>query len=675
MSCPCCSSHNHHHDECCADENCCHINPEEEEKEERKEKIRNIVLLIWGSVCLITAFILQKVDAKYIDISWSLFSDVNFYSSLSFIAFLLYTVGYLPLFLTIGKEALEEIKEGNFFNENTLMLVATAGAYAINEHPESLFVVLFSIVGETLEDYATSKSKRSIKKLVNNMPLYAHYIDSDGKVIEKEPEELQIGDRIEIRPGEKVSVDGRILSGKSSMDLSSINGESLPKDVTEGDYIYSGSINLSSLLVMEVGKEFKDSTLSKIMELVENQEEKKAKAEKFITRFAKIYTPVVLIIAINVFLFGFGFSNWSWVNGGRDWLYKALSILLISCPCALVIAVPITFFAGIGSASKYGILIKGSIALENLSKTTTIMFDKTGTLTKGKFALINKPDKEAHHIAASLESKSTHPLAKVITESYKGDLYQVEDLENNPGYGIKGVINNETYLIGNKAFLEKNNVTEIKEEETPFKVLYLAKQNGPFIASFIVADEIKEEAIEAISSLKKEGYQKTVMLSGDDKRIAEDVALKIHLDEAQGQLLPDEKLEVVKQAANASSMVAYVGDGINDSPSILAANAGIAMGGLGSDAAIEASDIVIMDDNLKKVAEAKHLAKKTMTTAKVVIFTSIALKLLFMILVVTGLLGKFAMIVSGLSDTGVMIICVLIALSMSFYKPKYLKKQ
>ena len=675
MSCPCCSSHNHHHDECCADENCCHINPEEEEKEERKEKIRNIVLLIWGSVCLITAFILQKVDARYIDISWSLFSDVNFYSSLSFIAFLLYTVGYLPLFLTIGKEALEEIKEGNFFNENTLMLVATAGAYAINEHPESLFVVLFSIVGETLEDYATSKSKRSIKKLVNNMPLYAHYIDSDGKVIEKEPEELQIGDRIEIRPGEKVSVDGRILSGKSSMDLSSINGESLPKDVTEGDYIYSGSINLSSLLVMEVGKEFKDSTLSKIMELVENQEEKKAKAEKFITRFAKIYTPVVLIIAISVFLFGFGFSNWSWVNGGRDWLYKALSILLISCPCALVIAVPITFFAGIGSASKYGILIKGSIALENLSKTTTIMFDKTGTLTKGKFTLINKPDKEAHHIAASLESKSTHPLAKVITESYKGDLYQVEDLENNPGYGIKGVINNETYLIGNKAFLEKNNVTEIKEEETPFKVLYLAKQNGPFIASFIVADEIKEEAIEAISSLKKEGYQKTVMLSGDDKRIAEDVALKIHLDEAQGQLLPDEKLEAVKRAANSSSMVAYVGDGINDSPSILAANAGIAMGGLGSGAAIEASDIVIMDDNLKKVAEAKQLAKKTMTTAKVVIFTSIALKLLFMILVVAGLLGKFAMIVSGLSDTGVMIICVLIALSMSFYKPKYLKKQ
>ena len=675
MSCPCCSSHNHHHDECCADENCCHINPEEEEKEERKEKIRNIVLLIWGSVCLITAFILQKVDARYIDISWSLFSDVNFYSSLSFIAFLLYTVGYLPLFLTIGKEALEEIKEGNFFNENTLMLVATAGAYAINEHPESLFVVLFSIVGETLEDYATSKSKRSIKKLVTNMPLYAHYIDSDGKVIEKEPEELQIGDRIEIRPGEKVSVDGRILSGKSSMDLSSINGESLPKDVTEGDYIYSGSINLSSLLVMEVGKEFKDSTLSKIMELVENQEEKKAKAEKFITRFAKIYTPVVLIIAISVFLFGFGFSNWSWVNGGRDWLYKALSILLISCPCALVIAVPITFFAGIGSASKYGILIKGSIALENLSKTTTIMFDKTGTLTKGKFTLINKPDKEAHHIAASLESKSTHPLAKVITESYKGDLYQVEDLENNPGYGIKGVINNETYLIGNKAFLEKNNVTEIKEEETPFKVLYLAKQNGPFIASFIVADEIKEEAIEAISSLKKEGYQKTVMLSGDDKRIAEDVALKIHLDEAQGQLLPDEKLEAVKRAANSSSMVAYVGDGINDSPSILAANAGIAMGGLGSGAAIEASDIVIMDDNLKKVAEAKQLAKKTMTTAKVVIFTSIALKLLFMILVVAGLLGKFAMIVSGLSDTGVMIICVLIALSMSFYKPKYLKKQ
>ncbi len=673
MSCPCCSNHHHHHDTCCSDDECCCINHEEEEKEERKEKIRNIILLIWGSLCLITAFILQKVDSHYSDISWSLFTDQNFYSSLSFIAFLLYTVGYLPLFITIGKEAIEEMREGNYFNENTLMLLATAGAYAINEHPESLFVVLFSIIGETLEEYATSKSKRSIKKLVNNMPLYAHYMDNEGNIIEKKPEELQIGDHIEIRPGEKVSIDGKVIQGKSSMDLSSINGESLPKDIQEGEAIYSGSINLSSLLIVEVTKEYKDSTLSKIMDLVEHQEEKKAKAEKFITRFAKIYTPIVLLIAINVFLIGFGISNWSWESGGRDWLYKALSILLISCPCALVIAVPITFFAGIGSASKLGILIKGSIALENLSKTNTIMFDKTGTLTKGKFALINTPDIKAHQIAASLESKSTHPLAKVITESYKGELYPVEDLENNPGYGIKGVINNETYLIGNKTFLLKNNVTDIKEEETPFKVLYLAKQNGPFIASFIVADEIKEEAENAILSLKKEGYQKTIMLSGDDEKIAREVANKIHLDGARGELLPDEKLSLIQKEAESSSKVAFVGDGINDSPSILAANSGIAMGGLGSDAAIEASDIVIMDDNLTKVAEAKHLARRTMTTARAVIFTSILLKILFMVLVVTGVLGQFAMIVSGLSDTGVMIICVLIALSMTFYRPKYLK--
>lgn len=668
MKCSCCST-NHE----CENESCLDHESEEEEKEERREKIRNIVLLIWGSVCLVTAFILQKIDTNYSDISWSLFSDSHFYSSLSFIAFILYTIGYLPLFITIGKEAIEEIREGNIFNENTLMLLATAGAYAINEHPESLFVILFSIVGETLEDYATNKSRRSIKKLVNNMPLYAHYINSDGQVSEKNPEELKVGDQIEIRPGEKVSVDGVILKGKSSLDLSSINGESLPKDVKEGDIIYSGSINLSSLIILEVKKEFKDSTLSKIMELVENQEEKKAKAEKFITRFAKIYTPIVLLVAVVVFLLGFGLAGFNWVEGGRDALYKALSILLISCPCALVIAVPITFFAGIGSASKYGILIKGSVALENLSKTSIIMFDKTGTLTKGKFTLVNHPDKEAHRLAASLEAKSTHPLAKAIVETYQDELYPVEDLENNPGYGIKGVINHETYFIGSKAYLLKNHINNIIEEETPFKVLYLAKEKEGFIASFVVADEVKDEAKNAIYSLKQEGYKKTVMISGDDKKIATKVASEIHLDEAYGELLPDEKLEAVKNAATGFTSVAYVGDGINDSPSILTADSGIAMGGLGSDAAIEASDIVIMDDDLLKVAEARHLAKKTMKTATAVIITSIALKVLFMILVVTGLLGEFAMIVSGLSDTGVMIICVLLALTMTFYKPKYLK--
>lgn len=656
----------------------CHEHEREiecEEKEEKREKIKNIVLLIWGSICLLVAFILSKCDTNIDEIEWILFSNSSFFSSLSFIAFILYTIGYLPLFINIGKEAIEETKEGSIFNENTLMLIATVGAYGICEFPEALFVILFSIIGETLEDYATQKSKKSITKLVNSMPLFAHYVNEDKTIIEKEPEDLKIGDKIEIRPGEKVSVDGIVIEGHTALDLSSINGESLPKDVTIGEKIFSGSVNLNSVIIIQVEKEFKDSTLSKIMNLVENQQEKKAKTEKFITRFAKIYTPVVLSIAILIFIIGFGISSWSWTNGGKDWLYKALSILLISCPCSLVIAVPISFFAGIGTASKYGILIKGSIALEDVSKSKTIIFDKTGTLTKGTFALINTPDKEALKIAASIESKSTHPLATAITSSYDGELYQVENFKNIPGFGIKGDINSKTYLIGNLKLLKEFNVHSIKEEDTPYKVLYLAIKDGEMLAPFIVADEIKKESKPTIESLKNEGFSKTIMLSGDDNKIANAVADEIGLDEVKGNLLPEEKLLNVQSYLSSKERVTYVGDGINDSPSILASDVGIAMGALGSDAAIEASDIVVMDDDLKKIVETKHLAKKTMFIARLIIFLSLFLKVSVMILVLTGVTGNLSMIISGISDTGVMIICVLVALSIVFYKPKYVNEK
>ena len=646
---------------------------EDEEKEEENETKRNIILLIWGVICLITAFVLNKVDNTFEDITWQLFSLKEFYSSLSFYSFILYTIGYLPLLFCAGKECLEEMKEGNIINENTLMIVATLGAFAINEYPEALFVILFSIIGEALEEYATSKSKKSIKSLVNDMPLYAHTINKDGNIEEKNPEDLIIGDIIEIRPGEKIAVDGKIIKGSTSLDQSSINGESLPREVTEGDFVYSGSININSLIQLEVTKEYKNSTLSIIMNLVENEQEKKAKTEKFITKFAKIYTPIVIAIAVLIFIIGYGVSGWSFANGGRDWLYKALSILLISCPCSLVIAVPISFFSAIGVASKEGILIKGSITIEQLSECKNIAFDKTGTLTTGKFELINSPDKQALQIAASLESKSTHPLAKAIVESNKEELLEIENFENIPGYGIKGVINGAKYIIGNKAFLSTSGVKEIKEEDTPYKVLYLAIENDKEIASFIVADKVKDEAKQNISCLKSEGYKKTIMLSGDDKKIAFAVGNAINLDEVKGELLPEQKLAYIKETAKTKEKICYVGDGINDSPSLLASNVGIAMGALGSDAAIEASDIVIMDDSLNKVTEVRHLSKRTMFTVKAVIMISIVLKVLFMILVTTGVLGNFAMIVSGLSDTGIMIICVLVALTIQLYKPKYVK--
>ncbi len=654
---------------------CACAEEKEEEEEEKSEKIKNIVLLIWGVLCLVIAFILNKVDPNFTEITWEVFSNPDFYTSLSFYSFLLYTIGYLPLILSTSKECIEEIKEGNILNENTLMIIATLGAYFINEYPEALFVILFSIIGETLEDYATEKSEKSIKSLVNDMPLYAHLVREDKTIEEKNPEDLKVGDIIEIRPGEKVSVDGKIISGSSSFDLSSINGESLPKEYKEGDFVYSGSINLNSVVLVAVEKEFKDSTLTKIMDLVENQQAKKAKTEKFITKFAKIYTPIVMLIAVLVFLIGMMVSSWSWQNGGRDWLYKALSILLISCPCSLVIAVPITFFSTIGCGSKYGILIKGSVNIEDMAHAKTIFFDKTGTLTEGKFVLMNKVDEKNLLLAASLEAKSTHPLAIAITNAYSGEKEDVEQFENIPGLGIKGVIDGKTYCIGNKALMEKCHVMNFKEEETPYKALYLGIEDGEFLSAFIVADKIKDTAKKTISDLKNEGFEKTCMLSGDDEKIAKEVGKAILLDEALGNLLPDEKLKEVEEHVEQKEGVCYVGDGINDSPSLLASDVGIAMGALGSDAAVEASDIVIMDDDLAKVAEAKRLCKKSLLTAISVISISILLKSVFMILVLTGVLGKFAMIVSGLSDTGVMIVCVLVALSMLFYKPKYLSKR
>ncbi len=653
----------------------CENRLDDEEKEEKSEKIKNIILLIWGILCLVVAFILNKIDQSFSEITWECFSNSNFYASLSFYSFLLYTIGYLPLLFSASKECIEEIKEGNILNENTLMIIATLGAYFINEYPEALFVILFSIIGETLEDYATEKSEKSIKSLVNDMPLYAHVVKEDKSIVEKNPEDLTIGDIIEIRPGEKVSVDGKIISGASSFDLSSINGESLPKEYKEGDFVYSGSINLNSVVLVAVEKEFKDSTLAKIMDLVENQQAKKAKTEKFITKFAKIYTPIVMLIAVSVFLIGMIVSSWSWQNGGREWLYKALSILLISCPCCLVIAVPITFFSTISCGSKYGILIKGSINIEDMAHAKTIFFDKTGTLTEGKFVLMNKVDEENLLLAASLEAKSTHPLAIAIKNACPSEKLDVDKFENIPGFGIKGDINGKTYCIGNSALMERFHIQNFKEEETPYKALYLGIENGEFLSAFIVADKIKDTAKKTISDLKKEGFDKTCMLSGDDEKIAKEVADTIHLDEALGNLLPDEKLKKVEEHVSRKEGVCYVGDGINDSPSLLASDVGIAMGALGSDAAVEASDIVIMDDDLAKVAEAKRLCRKSLLTAISVITVSIVLKSIFMVLVLTGVLGSFAMIVSGLSDTGVMIICVLVALSMLFYKPKYLPKR
>ena len=642
-----------------------------EEKEERREKIINIVLFTFGALCLLIGFILEKIDPTTVERGWENFSNPDFYRSYSFISFLLYTIGYLPLLGKTLLSCIEEIKEKEFFNEFLLMIVATIGAYLICEYPEALFVLLFSIIGELLEDYATSKSKQSIKKLINNMPLIAHVIQGE-EIVDKDPSQVKIGDIIEIKPGEKVPLDGIIIKGSSSFDLSSLNGESLPKDFKEGDTLFSGSINLTSLIQMEVKKEYENSTLSKIMNLVEEEQSKKAKSEKMITRFASIYTPSVMVLSFLVFFIGFAVSSFDFANGGKEWLYRALSILLISCPCSLVIAVPIAFFAGIGTASKQGILIKGSISLENLAKSETFFFDKTGTLTEGKFVLAQEVDNQKHQIAASLESKSTHPLARAINDSYHGELLPVDEFEDHAGKGISGTIDGKKYFIGSKGLIEENGGA-VPINTSSAKALYLLDDTSKEVTVFYVRDKVKDNASDAILNLKKEGAKETGIISGDEKDIAEEVRAEVGIDMCYSNLLPEEKLQIIKEKKDDKKPLTYVGDGINDSPSLLAADVGVSMGALGSDAAIEASDIVLLDDNIEKVAEAKRLSKKTMRVVKQGIFLSIFLKAVMMAFVLSGILGPYSMLVASISDTGVMVLCILNALRMMKYHPQYLR--
>lgn len=644
-------------------------------EEKNTELLSDIAFLVAGTIFLIAGLVLNKLDPTYSSITWDYFKESAFFSSRSFVAFVLYTVGYLILFVKLIISFISEFKEGNHINEFLLMIIATLGAYGINEYPEALLVVLFGILGELLENYANSQSKKSIKKLVNNMPLLAHVVQEDGSIKDLDPSLVEVGQSMEIRPGEKLSIDGIIETGSGSMDLSSINGESLPKEVHQGDKVYSGSINLDTLLVIKTSKLYKDSTLTKIMDLVESEQSRKSSSEKFITRFSKFYTPLVIFIAFLVFIIGYGLNGFVWAgdNGGEEWLYKSLSILLVSCPCSLLVSVPLAFFAGIGSASRFGVLIKGSNSLETIAKAKEFVFDKTGTLTKGEPILENQVDKEALKIAASLESKTSHPLGKAIVKANKEGVYPVEDFKNLIGYGISGRINNEEYLIGKKDLLIQNGIKDIEEPSTPYKVLYLAKKNDKQLAYFIVSDEIKETSKEALKDLKEEGVAENIMLSGDDKSIAQEVGSKVGCDASYGDLLPDEKLKKVQEYSK-KGILCYVGDGINDSPAILAANVGVAMGALGSDAAIEASDIVILNDDLRKVAEARRLAKKTMRVVYEGIALALGLKILVMILVTTGVLGNYAMIVSSLADTGVMAICTLNAMQMLLYKRKYRSK-
>ena len=581
---------------------------------------------------------------------------INYNNEISIALFIL---AYCVIGLDIVFKAIRNIFHGEIFDENFLMVVATFGALATGEYPEAIAVMFLYQIGEEFQDIAVGKSRNAIKELMQIKPAYANVL-RNGETIQVKPEEVKIGETIVIKPGEKVPLDGRVKKGTSMLDTKTITGESVPKKIVEQELIYSGSINLNSVLEVKVTKKFEDSTVAKILELVEEATSKKAKTEKFITKFAKYYTPIVCLFALALAFV----PTLVFKQELMTWVYRALIFLVISCPCALVISVPLGFFGGIGGASKKGILIKGSNYLEALSKTKYAMFDKTGTITKGVFEIqkINPVDiskEELIRVAAHGEKFSNHPIALSIKKRYKGkyDESKVENLEEISGKGIKARIFFQDTLIGNAKLLQENKV-KFKPVDEAGTVIYVAIE-GQYKGYILIADKVKDDSKKAIEDLKKEKIKKTYILTGDEKRIADKIAQEVGVDECKSELLPDQKLEnleTILKSKGEREKVIFVGDGVNDSPCLARADIGIAMGGIGADAAIEAADVVIMTDELTKIAQAIKIAKKTMKIVKQNIVFALTVKIIILAL---GALGFANMWLAVFADVGVSMIAIL----------------
>lgn len=627
-------------------------------KRDKKKLIRIIASLILFFAIFITDKIVKL--------------DTVFNGNLNWLfPFALYLIVYITIGYDVIYKAFANIFHGEFLDENFLMVVATFGAFGlaiyrgvnhldIEGFDEACAVLLFYQVGEFFQSYATGKSRKSITSLMDIRPDYANLKTENG-VEEVDPEEVKIDDIIVVNPGEKIPLDGKIIKGASTLDTKALTGESLPKEVLEGDEAISGTINLTSQLEIKVEKEFYDSTVSKILELVENATSQKSKAENFITKFARFYTPIVVGLAVLLAIIP------SLITGEWSvWIYRALSFLVVSCPCALVISIPLSFFAGIGAASKYGILIKGTNYLEKFNKANTFIFDKTGTLTKGNFAIknvypIEKKD-EILHLASIAECNSNHPIALSIINSYGKNFEKDYVLTNVAGEGIIAEKNGEKIYCGNEKLMENNNINFIKNEEVG-TVVYVAK-NDKFFGSIIIADEIKDGAKETIESLSKNGG-KTIMLTGDNEKIAESVAESLKLTDYKASLLPQNKVEEIDKIfkeKKKEDVICFVGDGINDAPSLMRSDIGIAMGGVGSDAAIEAADMVLMHDDLKDLIIAKKISKKTMRIAYENIIFSLAIKMLILILSAFGITNMW---IAVFGDVGVAVIAILNAMRVN----------
>ena len=556
-------------------------------------------------------------------------------------------------------KAVRNILHGEVFDENFLMSIATVGAMVIGEYSEGVAVMLFYQVGELFQSYAVNRSRQSITQLMDIRPDYAN-IEEDGGLRQVDPEEVRIGDIIVVKAGERVPLDGKVASGTSLLDTSALTGESVPREVVPGSDVISGCINTSGLLRIEVTREFQESTVAKILDLVENASSKKAKAENFITKFARYYTPVVVIAALLLAVIPPLFLGLAW----GDWVNRALIFLVISCPCALVISIPLSFFGGIGGASKCGILVKGSNYLEALADMTTIVFDKTGTLTKGVFKVTKlhpagMKEEELLQYAALAESYSDHPISLSLKEAYgrKMDAERIGEVEEIPGHGVSAVVDGHRVLAGNLKLMKRMDIP-YEECSAPGTVVYVAVDDK-FAGSIVIADEVKEDAKTAIAALNAAGVRKTVMLTGDRREVGEEVASKLGLDQVYTELLPGDKVDKVEellQNMNGREQLAFVGDGINDAPVLSRADIGIAMGAMGSDAAIEAADIVLMDDEPSKIAVAVRIARKTLRIVRQNIVFALAVKAFFLIL---GAFGVANMWEAVFADVGVSVIAIL----------------
>lgn len=586
----------------------------------------------------------------------------------------LYLIPYLIAGRDVVKKCFLGIKNRQLLDECFLMTLATVGAFVTGENSEAVAVMLFYQVGEWFQSYAVGKSRKSITELMDIAPDFANVERADGSIEEVDPEEVQIGDTLVIRAGEKIPVDGTVLEGQSMVNTSALTGESVPRSAVPGDQIISGCINGEGLLKIRAEKKYEDSTVAQILELVENASSKKSKTENFITRFARYYTPIVVVGAVILALIPPIFTG-NWMN----WMMRACTFLVISCPCALVISVPLSFFGGIGAASNIGVLVKGSNYLEQMAHLDTVVSDKTGTLTEGVFHVTRVVPAEGVseeavlRNAAIVESLSTHPIAKSIQAAYTEVLEPglARDARNISGQGLVAKVGDSTVCVGNKRLMEENEIDYREIQDGESTVVYVAA-DGKFQGAILISDEIKASAVKAIREMKQEGVRHVVMLTGDRKGIAEAVAEKLSVDEFRAELLPADKVQAVeellarmsgdkKDGSNGKKKLAFIGDGINDAPVLSRADVGIAMGSMGSDAAIEAADVVIMDDDIGKIPRTIRIARQTVGIAYQNIAFALFIKILFLILGALGIIGMWWAV---FADVGVAVICILNSMRM-----------